>query len=166
MLGDPSPIIDENAYQRENTMFQRALIGAVVIFTSLLSGCASVPMAPPEQDTARKQFSAPAADKSGVYIFRNSFVGQALKKRVSVDGTLLGETANKTYFYREVSPGSHTISTESEFGDNTVTLQAEAGKNYFVRQYIKMGVFTGGAALQMVSEEDGKKEVLECKLAQ
>ena len=146
-------------------MFKRAFIGAVVAIVSLMAGCASVPMASPEQDAARKQFTAPAADKSGIYIFRNSFVGQALKKRVSVDGTVLGESANKTYFYREVAPGNHNLSTESEFGDNAITLTTQGGKNYFVRQYIKMGAFVGGAALELVSEEDGKKEVLNCNLA-
>ena len=146
-------------------MFKRAFIGAVVAIVSLLSGCASVPMASPEQDAARKQFTAPAADKSGIYVFRNSFVGQALRKRVSVDGTVLGESANKTYFYKEVAPGNHTLATESEFGDNSITLKTDGGKNYFVRQYIKMGAFVGGAALELVSDEEGKKEVLNCNLA-
>lgn len=32
------------------------------------------------------------------------------------------------------------------------------------RQYIKMGVFSGGSNLEAVGAEEGKKEVLECKL--
>lgn len=31
------------------------------------------------------------------------------------------------------------ISTESEFSPNDLNLTADAGKNYFVRQYIKVG---------------------------
>ena len=77
----------------------------------------------------------------------------------------MGETANKTYFYKEIAPGEHQISTESEFSDNAITFQAEGGKNYFARQYIKMGVFVGGANLQMVSEQEGMEEVLKCRLA-
>lgn len=75
-----------------------------------------------------------------VVVFRNSFVGQALKKLLSVDGQPLGQTANQVYFYKEIAPGEHVISTESEFGDNSVTFHAEGGKNYFARQYIRMGV--------------------------
>ena len=40
-----------------------------------------------------------------------------------------------------------------------------AGVNYFVRQFIKLGVFVGGAGLELVSEGDGKKEVSELGLA-
>ena len=77
----------------------------------------------------------------------------------------LGETAPMTYFYKEIEPGSHQISTESEFGYNHLTLETEAGRNYFVRQYIKMGVFVGGSNLEVVSEERAKKDILECQLA-
>jgi hypothetical protein len=37
--------------------------------------------------------------------------------------------------------------------------------NYFVRQYVKLGVFVGGANLEVVPAEEGKKGVLECELA-
>lgn len=146
-------------------MFKKAIFGAALISVALLSGCASVPMAPKEQDAALKTFSKPAADKAGLYVFRNTFVGQALKKTVSLDGSVIGETANKVYFYREITPGQHTLSTESEFSDNEITFQAEGENNYFAEQYIKMGVFVGGANVRMVSEEEGKKEILESQLA-
>lgn len=132
---------------------------------ALASGCASVPMAPAAQDTALKTFAAPPEGKSGIYIYRNSFVGQALKKDVYVDGALIGESANKTYFYKQVEPGEHTVSTESEFSDNAFKVTTESGLNYFIRQYIKMGVFVGGANLELVSEEEGKQGVLSSKLA-
>jgi hypothetical protein len=78
---------------------------------------------------------------------------------------LIGETAPNTYFYKEIAPGEHQLSTESEFSENNITLKAEAGKNYFVQQYIKMGVFVGGANLKMVPEEEGKIQVRKCGLA-
>ena len=146
-------------------MFNKALFVAAVISISLLSGCASVPMASAEQDAAAKQFSQPPAGKAGLYVVRNTFVGQALKKTVSLDGKEIGETANKVFFYKQITPGSHTLSTESEFSDNSITFQADSGKNYFAEQYIKMGVFVGGAGLVMLSEEEGKRKVLECGLA-
>lgn len=143
----------------------RLLFLAVLVSVVVFQGCATVPMAPPEQDLALKEFPKPTADNAGLYIYRNSFVGQALKKNVYVDGEFLGESANKVYFYKEVTPGPHQISTESEFSDNSIDFQAETGRNYFAEQYIKMGVFVGGANVKMVSEEEGMKNVFECKLA-
>lgn len=131
-----------------------------------LVGCASVPLASKEKDAAAKHFEVPPSNSAVVYIYRNSFVGQALKKDLSIDGKVIGKTANKTYFYKAVPAGSHTLSTESEFGDNSVVFEAAGGKNYYARQYIKMGVLIGGSGLEMVSEDEGKKGVLECELAE
>ena len=131
-----------------------------------LSGCAQVPLASAEADAARKRFDQPEEGKAGVYVYRTSGIGGALKKTVCVDETPLGKTAPNTYFYTEVKPGSHNISTESEFGYNSLDFTANAGVNYFFEQYIKMGVFVGGSNLRPVSEAKGKAEVLKCKLAQ
>jgi hypothetical protein len=134
---------------------------------ALLTGCASVvPMAPKEQDADSKAFRAPPANMAGVYIYRdNSFVGKALTKRLSIDGVVIGETAPGVYFHREVTPGEHTLATQAEFGENTLKFKAEAGKNYFFQQYIKMGTFKGSAGIQAVSEEEGKRAVLQCSEA-
>lgn len=70
-----------------------------------------------------------------------------------------------TFFYKEVQPGEHKLSTESEFGNNDLKITTESGKNYYVRQYIKMGAFVGGSNLELATEDAGKKGVLECKLA-
>lgn len=143
----------------------RSFAVLVMAACAILTGCASVPMASKEQDAALKQFPQPSADKAGLYVYRNTFGGQALKKTLSIDDSVIGETANKTFFYREITSGAHKLSTESEFSDNSTTFQADAGKNYFAEQYIKIGVFVGGAGIKMVSEEEGKKQVLECGLA-
>jgi len=138
---------------------------ASLIISAFLHGCATVPMASVESDKERKEFSAPSQGTAGLYIYRNSALGGALKKSVYVDGQLVGETAPMTYFYKEVQPGERLLSTESEFSNNDLTLDAKIGQNYFVRQYIKIGVFVGGANLEIVSDEEGKKGVLQCKLA-
>lgn len=146
-------------------MFKKLLIGLTVISAMFLAGCASVPMGSKDDDAALKKFAAPAEGKTGLYIFRNTFVGQALKKTLTLDGTVIGESANKVYFYKEIAPGKHTLATESEFSDNAIDFEADAGKNYFVEQYIKMGAFVGGAGVKLVSEEEGKKGVSACNLA-
>ncbi|WP_313516144.1 DUF2846 domain-containing protein [Pseudomonas sp.] len=140
--------------------FLVAAFGLVV-----LGGCASVPMDTPQADAALKTFAAPTGDQAGLYIYRDSFVGQALKKTVTLDGAAIGETANRTYFHRFISPGNHVIGTESEFSDNNVNLVAVAGQNYYVRQSIKMGVFVGGAKLEVIPPATAQADLQKCELA-
>lgn len=147
-------------------MYKKISILFLLLFISLTVGCASVQMASPTRDAELKQFKAPAGNKAGLYIFRNTFLGKALKKTVTLDGKIIGETANKVYFYREIEPGQHAVSTESEFSDNITNFDAASGKNYFAEQFIKMVAFVGGASVRMVDEEVGKKNVLECGLAE
>jgi hypothetical protein len=130
----------------------------------LLAGCASVPMESTDKDRELKAFPAPAADQAGLYIYRDSFLGKLLKKSLYLDGKLLAETANRTYIYTPLSPGKHTLETESEFGNNALILNAEAGKNHYVRQRLRIGVFVAGASLVEVSDIEGRNAVLASQL--
>ncbi|MDR1872060.1 MAG: DUF2846 domain-containing protein [Deltaproteobacteria bacterium] len=136
-------------------------IAIMAVFVALLiSGCATVPMATKTESDAAKAFLPPEPGMAGLYIYRNSVVGQALKKDVFIDGKCLGETASGVYFYTTVEGDkTHVIATESEFSANSLEMLFEAGKNYFIRQYIKLGLFVGGAGLELIPEERGKKDV-------
>lgn len=147
-------------------MMFKKLLTPMLAVCLLLSGCATVPMASKEEDAKLKTFQKPSENKSGIYVYRNSFVGQALKKNIYINGVLIGESANKVFFFKEVEPGEVMLSTESEFSENNLTVKTEGGKNYFFEQYIKMGVFVGGAGLKAVSDTEGMKNVQECELAQ
>ena len=138
----------------------------LIVVSTLFAGCAGVPMEGMEETSIAKKFNPPAEGNSGLYIYRNSFVGKALKKDVWVDGKCIGETAPDVFFYEEVEGDKfHTISTESEFSPNDLIVKVKSGIHYFIRQYIKMGVFVGGAALELVDKEKGKKEVSELDMA-
>ena len=152
-------------YSMRFTMPSRFLLLLMLLGSSVLAGCASVPMGSIEDDKAKKGFLPPPQGTAGLYIYRNSNFGGALKKSVYIDGELIGETAPKTYFYKILQAGKHTISTESEFSDNDITLDAIDGKNYYLHQFITMGLFVGGAKLELVSNEVGRNGVLECQLA-
>lgn len=132
----------------------------------LFSGCATVQLEPKEVSQNAKQFNQPSDGKSGLYIFRDSVFGAALKKDIWLDDKCLGESAPLTFFYEDVKGGlEHKISTESEFSPNDLILRTESGKNYFVRQYIRPGLFVGGANLEIVDEEEGKNSIAELELA-
>ena len=61
------------------------------------------------------------------------------------------------FFYKEVTaPASHVIATESEFSPNVLEIYVEAGKNYFIEPFMKIGLFLPGAGLKLVDEDTGK----------
>jgi Protein of unknown function (DUF2846) len=119
-----------------------------------------------EASEAAKRFGPPSPGNAGVYVFRSGSFGGALKKDVWINGECVGETAPNVFFFKEVRGGEeHKVSTESEFSPNDLLVKVTAGVNYFVRQFIKMGLFVGGAGLELVSEEEGKKEIAKLELA-
>ena len=141
-------------------------IGMLVVVSVLFAGCSSVPMVDADKNSTSKKFNPPSEGRSGLYIYRHSFVGQALKKDVWVDGKCIGETAPYVFFYEEVEGDtSHKVSTESEFSPNDLIVKVKSGINYFIRQYIKMGIFVGGAGLELIDEEKGKEEVSKLNMA-
>lgn len=133
----------------------------------LMTGCASVNMASKEQSAKVKEFSPPPAGKAGVYLYRNSVFGKALTKDLYMDGACVGKSAPDVFFYTQVDGGrKHVVETESEFSPNKLEILFESGKNYFIRQFIKMGVFIGGADLEQVTDEQGKAEIAKLELAE
>lgn len=138
------------------------VLGIGLVFT----GCASVEMESNDSDALSKSFNNPQNGKAGLYIYRNEFIGCGLKKSLWIDGDYLGETSYHTYFYTEVEPGKHIISSESEFGENHIGLNLKPNENTFVQQEIKVGVFVARTKLNLKSEEAGKKDILDsCKKA-
>jgi len=144
-------------------MFKKAL--AVAVAAGIMTGCANVPMASKAESNKMKEFNAPSEGNSGIYVYRPSSFGGALKKDVWLNGKCVGESAPYVFFYEQVKKGEHKLSTESEFSPNDLIVKTESGKNYFVKQYIKPGVFVGGAGLELVDESKGKSEIMELDMA-
>jgi len=146
----------------------KSKLALIVLSLSVMffSGCSTVPLEPKEMSESAKSFNSPPENKAGLYVYRDSFVGQALKKDIWVDNECLGKTSNKVFFYKTIDGNKeHKLSTESEFSANSLSLKTQSGKNYFVRQYIKMGVFVGGANLEIVEEEKAKEAISNLDLA-
>ena len=141
-----------------------SFFGTALLLVSIMSGCASVPMASGDEDAKAKSFTA-AADKSSIYVYRNESFGGAIPMTVSLDGKLAGQTGPKTYFMWEVEPGAHEIASIAE-NTSTLKLNTKAGKAYYVWQEVKMGLWMPRSLLQEVDAGTGKKGVAECKRAQ
>jgi len=138
----------------------------ITLTSSLFVGCASVPMESEEASNKLKAFTSPDNGDAGLYIYRGSGAGTALKKDIWVNDECVGQSAPNVFFYKEVEGDrEYKISTESEFSPNDLMVEVKSGRNYFIEQYIKFGVFVGGANLELVSEEEGKKNISELQLA-
>jgi hypothetical protein len=140
----------------------KQLLLAAVILSSLI-GCASVPKGDAKQDIALKTFTAPT-DKAGLYIYRNESMGAAVTMDVDLDGKEIGKTAANTYLYKEVEAGKHTIHSKAENID-AIEIDAKPGTLIYVWQEVKMGLLYARTKLHLVNDVEGKKGVLETKLA-
>ena len=140
-------------------MQSKLLIALATAF--LATGCA-IKMADPQASAQAKQFKAPSPGKAGVYVYRNSeYMGGAEKKDVWVDGRCLGGLMTRVFFYTEVAANQkHRFDTDGEFSNvNGVEINAQAGQLYFVRQFLKIGVFSGRAHLEVTPEAQGKTDI-------
>lgn len=145
----------------------KIVLSIFVVMSLLMSGCASVSTVSEGETSTAKEFQPPTEGSAGVYIYRTKYApGGALKKDIWIDGACIGETAPGVFFYHEVHGNKeHTLSTESEFSPNDLIVYTKNGEQYFVKQYIKMGAFVGGANLELMDAAEAKEDILSLKMA-
>lgn len=136
---------------------------SLLALSFLATACASVPMAPPESDLAAKEFRT-TPGKTNLYVFRDESFGAAVKMSLVLDGRMLGDTAAKTFLLTSVDPGPHALVSKTE-NDARLEFTAEAGKNVYVWQEVKMGMWSARSALHLMDEAAARERVKECKLA-
>lgn len=135
----------------------------VIIGMLLLSGCASTsPNAPVQSDKKAKEFIKDKS-KSNIYVYRNELYGSAISMPITLNGENVGTTGAKTYLKLTTEPGKQIIISEAESSD-MLELTTLKNQNYFVWQEVKMGILSARSKLHLVSEDEGKKGVKDCKL--
>jgi hypothetical protein len=132
-----------------------------LIVAALLAGCAQVPPSP--QDIEAKKFES-IPGKSAIYVVRDPMsvrLGAPLWLDQGTQITLF----QGNYLRQVVEPGSHTI---SGIGASTasITIQAQAGKNYFVHFRVEGNVRMGvsNSALLMMDDQAGRALVRQAVL--
>lgn len=140
--------------------FFPGILVCVAVLT--LQACATVSLSTAVADSQAKKF-ATKDNVASIYIYRNEFFGAALSLPVFINQQTIGETAAKTYFQIEVSPGSYTIGAKANDPD-AVKIQAQAGQRHFIWQEVKMGLLTGSARFHVVDTAQGQAGVLESQL--
>lgn len=143
--------------------FKSVIFVLILAAISLVSGCASVPMASPEQDARAKSFSVKPG-KANIYVYRNESMGAAVKMPVTLNGKPMGATGAKTFLLAEVPAGKHILVSKAE-NDYPLEVIAEPGRSYFVWQEVKMGFLQAQSQLHLTDEATGKSGVRECQMA-
>jgi hypothetical protein len=134
----------------------------IILSTGILTGCASVKIANQSEDAKAKTF-ATNPQQATLYIYRNEFMGAAIRMSVELNGREIGKTGSKTYFAVGVAPGKHTLTSKAE-NDSSLEIMTEAGRNYYIWQEVKMGLLSARSKLQLVAEAQGQAGVRESSL--
>lgn len=132
-------------------------IATVLLVVLLIAGCA----------TTGPQYQAATdvpADRALVYVYREAgFVGGGLSYMVRANDVEISTLPAGGYFVYHAVPGEIEFSAKTE-ARTSVTIDAEAGRTYYIKGTVGVGVFVGHPHLTVVPNDVGAKEIVECKL--
>jgi hypothetical protein len=133
-----------------------SVLGLTLGLTSLLLGCATT-------GPAYQEVPIPAG-KAVVYIYRpQSFLGAALTYLVYANQIPVVNLRNGGYLPYFSGPGKILFSAETET-QSVAIIAVEAGKSYYLKGTLQMGILVGRPDLQQVPELIGRAEIVNCKL--
>ena len=122
-----------------------------------VTGCATAMVA---NLTKHKEHYVPSGDpKAGIiYFYRESeFTGSLRTVYVNADGKRRGALNSGTYFAYETTPGEHAVTVENRLGEDPARIiQVEAGKSYYVKGGVKMGMWDAVPYINFVAREEGE----------
>jgi hypothetical protein len=135
----------------------------VLLIALALTGCQQLPLTP--QDIEAKKFES-ISDKAAIYIVRDAMsadVGAPLQ----LDQGARITTYAGTYYRWLANPGSQTIAATGPSAAS-ITIQAEAGKLYFVHHMVEGATCSGvtDSALKLTDNQTGRARVMQAVLMQ
>ena len=147
-------------------LISRTLRCAALLVPALLvlNACAPVVLmnASIEQDRYAKTFSPPA-DKSLIYIYLEEPTLN-VTKHVVIDGRIAGISRPSTYLMTNVPPGRHRVGL-GHTDENSIWIDTDQGKNYFVKAHVSCEEGKTRALLEMADEATGRQQILASSLA-
>ncbi len=106
-----------------------------------------------------------ARENEALVVFvRPAFMGKVIKFKVSADGTPIGWTRGKQYFFKYFQPGPVSFLSKAE-NKAEIKIDLKAGKTYYIKQDISMGFLKARNKLKLLSVAEGEKAVAKCKLS-
>jgi hypothetical protein len=135
-------------------LMRTAVMSLLAVLTLMLSACGGIHM-------VKQDIKPPLAVKSGkavLVIMRTaSFYGDTDIKNY-LDGKYIGGDKDNCYFMTDVKPGVHYLTADGGNKD-TVRMNFEAGRIYFLRQGVAPGVFRSFTQYFAMTLEDALHEV-------
>lgn len=118
------------------------------------------------EGTDKTQHPTPPApaDKAMIYVLRTSMLGYKINTKLAVDGKWMGMNRGKTYFFFPLEPGEHFFCSEAENQDY-LALTVEAGKTYYLKQGIEMGLWKARTSLTVLDDKKGEEELKDLNLS-
>ena len=103
--------------------------------------------------------SLPAAkpDQGLVIIYRvSAFKGKAVRFNVNHAEGTLGQLLSGTYLYKHLEPGAHSFFVQgvSLDGQDSISVNVEAGKTYYIKGEVLMGWPAGRPKFRQMSESE------------
>ena len=126
-----------------------AAIGALL----LLVGCAT--------GTSFRKVEAIPSGKAVIYIYRPSVFGAAVMYNVKHGDRVVATTKARGYYPYITDPGEVELNASTESAAS-ITLDVKPAETYFVRASVSAGFFIGRPRLQVVTREEGEREIAEC----
>jgi hypothetical protein len=131
----------------------------IFIIPLLFSGCASNEQYVHYPDQG-KLVEDPG--KGRIYVIRPKLAGIGISSEITDDGASIGSTCPRGFLCWERAPGMATISGKT---DNTsqVTVDVKAGGVSYIVQAIDFGWISTDNRLGIVSEQEGREALTNCK---
>ena len=124
----------------------------LVVCFSMIVGSLSMPSSAAEVPQAD-------SDKALVVFYRvKAFKGGAIRFNVQYSEGLIGTLGSGTYLYKQLEPGQYQFWSQV-ISQDSITLNVEAGKTYYVKGEAQMGVFAGRPKFTQVSESQAKADL-------
>ena len=132
----------------------------IIVVSLILSSCAST-----FQYNKIAQPNSNDKEMATIYVLRPSSFGSAIKFGVYQDEKLIGKLGPKSYLAWTVKPDGKelTIMSKSENKD-MLTINPQAGKTYYIKQKVKMGIAIARTGLEFIEENEGKEILRKLKV--
>ena len=132
---------------------------AIAALVTITSGCGST-------GPAFKKVESVPSNKALIYIYRPfGSVGYIWPIDVLANGKVVVTLSHASYYPYFVDPGEVEFTSKLKgWLSESVTLDAKAGRTYYLKTILRAGVITGQAILSIMPPEEGENQIVECNL--
>ncbi len=101
-----------------------------------------------------------AKEQQGLVIFYrvSQFKGKGIRFNINHAQGPLGQLLSGTYLYRYLPPGEHSFWSQA-ISQDSIKISVEAGKVYYIKGEVRMGVIAGRPKFSQVSEFEALEEI-------